>query len=131
MKIHPRGTRIRVKILSSEERKTKGGVIIPARAVAAEPGGDPSEMAKAMGPTLVLVVLLEVGEGKYNQETGTYNGSRYADKIGKTFLMRFSPSALIHIDFIPWNHNEALVQEDVLAAELEYEENEPEGEVPA
>ena len=121
MKVHPKGTRVLVKILASEEHKTKAGLIIPSSAVAASPGGDPTEMAKAMGPTLVPVILVEVGEGKYNQETGTYNGSRYAGMEGQKFCMRFSPSAVIHIDFIPWDHQLALIQEDVLAGHLEEE----------
>jgi co-chaperonin GroES (HSP10) len=126
LKILPRGSRLKVKVLSME-MKTEGGIIIPRAELGG--GGEPAAeeqmaaIAKNALPTLQLADILDVGEGTWNMQTGEYNGSRY--KAGQRVLFRCGPTSQVHVDLVPptcgGKSGEMLIQESLVAAVLEGE----------
>lgn len=109
-----------VRILSHEFKSEKG-IIMPGLALPGMSGG--GEGNKEAGvPTIKLIEIVAVGEGKLNNVTGEFMGSRY--KPGQKCLLRHGISAIAHIDYIPGTHNEAIVQEDTIVAILDEEPEE-------
>lgn len=114
MRLKPMGSRLLVKMLSNEYVTGGGILVVPGLEIASDSGGGAAGPEGPKGPVLQLVEILDVGEGKLNPTTNTFNGSRF--QVGQRALMRIGMSAQVHIDFVPGKHNEALVQEDTIAS---------------
>jgi co-chaperonin GroES (HSP10) len=124
---HPVGPRVKIKILPNES-KTKAGIHLPditfgeklARATAPQGNPDKPEAGSgAMLTSLQLARVLEVGEGRFNPENGTYRGSRY--KENDLVYIRVGPSAQVHMDITPEDAKILLVLEDLIVARVEGE----------
>lgn len=120
MKIHPTGSRVLVRILSHEFQSI-GGIIMPGSAIPGSPETGHGEGGPGT-PTIKVVEILRVGQGKLNPATGTFMGSNW--KPGEKALMRHGISAVVHIDYVPGRSNEAMVQEDTLVARVEFDADE-------